>query len=312
VGSVGQIVAAEAEPVFGESLRLGVMRFIAGASTEITAADEQRLPELAQLLPAGTAIYVAHTPSSTLSDIVRTALAAQRVGFTATPHIVARRIANALMLRRALAELRAGGVEQILLIAGDACVPMGEFSSTLDVLESDALEQSGMRRIAVAAHPEGHKAIGPTLLWEALQAKQYYAQRTGATMHIVTQFSFNAGVIREWESQLPRHQIYLPVHVGMPGPAPLSRLIRYAMQCGIGASLRTVMRNLSAVGSVAELAIRPEEHLVALVSGEQRSRIEAPHFFAFGGCIETAQWIQQVAGGAFDIDPRSGKMTLRS
>ena len=98
----------------------------------------------------------------------------------------------------------------------------------------------------------------------------------------------------------------------MPGPAPLSKLIRYAMQCGIGASLRTVMRNLSAVGSVAELAIRPEDHLMALASGEQRSRIVAPHFFTFGGCIETAQWIQWVTEGAFDIDPRTGKLTLRS
>jgi methylenetetrahydrofolate reductase (NADPH) len=295
----------------GKNLRQGILQFMASASTEITSVDEQWLPELTQLLPAGTAIYIAHTPSATIGDIVRTALAVQRAGFTATPHVVARRIANALMLRRALAELRAGGVEQILLIAGDAAVPVGEFSSVLDILESGALEQSGIRRIGIAAHPEGHNAIGPTLLWQALEAKQYYAQRTGIAMHIVTQFSFNAAAIFDWESQLARHQIYLPVHVGIPGPAPLSRLIHYAMKCGIGASLRTVMRNLSAVGNVAELAIRPEAHLIEILSGEQRSRIVAPHFFTFGGCTDTARWIQQVAAGLFDIDSQTGKLTLR-
>jgi methylenetetrahydrofolate reductase (NADPH) len=305
------VVGHNTEAAPGKNLRQRIRQFMGSASTEITSVDEPRLPELTQLLPAGTAIYIAHTPSATIGDIVRTALAVQRAGFTATPHVVARRIANALMLRRALAELRAGGVEQILLIAGDAAVPVGEFSSVLDILESGALEQSGIRRIGIAAHPEGRSAIGPTLLWQALEAKQHYAQRTGIAMHIVTQFSFNAAAIFDWESQLARHQIYLPVHAGIPGPAPLSRLIHYAMKCGIGASLRTVMRNLSAVGNVTELAIRPEEHLIEILSGEQRSRIVAPHFFTFGGCTDTARWIQQVAEGQFDIDSQTGKLTLR-
>jgi methylenetetrahydrofolate reductase (NADPH) len=255
---------------------------------------------------------VAHTRAASLGDVVRTALAVRRAGFPATPHIVARRIANALTLRKALAELRAGGLDQVLLIAGDSSEPVGEFSSTLDILDSGALEQADIRRIGVAGHPEGHKGIGSILLWEALQAKQAYADRTGATMHIVTQFGFNASAVLDWEYQLQRHQIRLPVHVGIAGPAPLPKLIQYAMQCGIGASLRTVMRNLSAAGNVAELAITAEQHLVRLLATARASQIVAPHFFALGGCIETARWIGQVAAGAFDLDPRSGKLSVRN
>jgi methylenetetrahydrofolate reductase (NADPH) len=295
-----------------DELKQRIVRFMCAASTEITPNEEKRLPELAMNLPAGTAIYVAHTPAARVSDVVRTAIAVQRAGFVATPHIVARRIPNALTLRKSLIELHASGIAQILLIAGDASAPMGEFTSALDVLNSGALEQVGIERIGVAAHPEGHKAIGPILLWEALEAKQAYAERTGVSMHIVTQFGFNASAVRDWENQLYRHQIRLPVHVGIAGPAPLSKLIHYAMQCGIGASLRTVMRNLSAVGNVAELAIRPEEHLIRLLSTTLPSQVVAPHIFAFGGCVATAEWIHRVAAGEIEIDPTSGKLSVRN
>jgi len=303
---------ASVDPIAEENVKQRIVRFMGHASTEITPADDKRLPELARWLPAGSAIYVAHTRAASLGDVVRTALAVRRAGFVATPHIVARKIANALTLRKALTELRAGGIDQVLLIAGDSSEPMGEFSSSLDILESGALAQADMWRIGVAGHPEGHKGIGSILLWEALQAKQAYADRTGAKMHIVTQFGFNASAVLDWEYQLPRHQIRMPVHVGIAGPAPLPKLIQYAMQCGIGASLRTVMRNLSAVGNVAELAITPDQHLVRLLATAPTSQIVAPHFFALGGCIETVRWMSQVTAGAFDLDPRSGKLALRN
>jgi hypothetical protein len=32
------------------------------------------------------------------------------------------------------------------------------------------------------------------------------------------------------------------------------------------------------------------------------TRVIAPHFFSFGGALETAEWIGQVASGRFAID----------
>jgi methylenetetrahydrofolate reductase (NADPH) len=303
-----------AELSFAVDLKDSIARFVGSASTELTPADTKYLPELTTCLPAGTAVYVAHTPGASLSDVVRAALDVQRAGFIATPHIVARRIANALTLRHALAELRAEGVQQILMVAGDAAQPMGEFSSTLDLLESGAIEDANLARIGVAGHPEGHKAVGPMLLWKALQAKQAFAERTGVPMYIVTQFGFNRHAVADWGHELPRHDIQLPVHVGIAGPAPLSKLIHFAMQCGIGASLRTVMHNLSSVGSFAELAINPDQHLLRLLATAAPAgvRIVAPHFFAFGGCLATARWIKQVAAGRFDIDFQAGRFCLHA
>ena len=103
-----------------DDLKGRIVSFMRGASTEITPSEENRLPELKSVLPAGTAVYVAHTPNASFSQVIHAALAVRRAGFLATPHIAVRRVPNSQTLRAALAELRAGGVEHILLIAGDA------------------------------------------------------------------------------------------------------------------------------------------------------------------------------------------------
>ncbi len=94
-------------------------------------------------LPAGTTLYVAHTPNTTLADVAEVACAAERAGFRGCPHLVARRIASRAELDAALARLKAGGVSRALLVAGDQSPPAGEFASTLEILESGALDRGG-------------------------------------------------------------------------------------------------------------------------------------------------------------------------
>ena len=269
---------------------------------EITSADQHHLPALRDLLPAGTSIYISHVPSATLVQVVKTALAVQAAGFQATPHIVARRLNYPETLRSALSELVAHDVGQVLLVAGDTAHAAGEFESSLDVFASGLLEKSGLKRIGVAGYPEGQRGIGPTLLAGALQTKQAFADRTGLPLFIVTQFGFNGSALRNWEPELARMDVRMPILAGIAGPAPLSKLIKYAMRCGIGASLRAVMHNLSAVGAIAELATTPEQHVMRLMQLPSSTRVVAPHFFSFGGVIETAHWINRVASGDFAID----------
>jgi methylenetetrahydrofolate reductase (NADPH) len=294
-----------------DELKGRIKSFLQGASTEITPSEEGRLPELAAVLPAGTAVYVAHTPNAGFGQVIQAALAVRRAGFLATPHIAVRRVPNAQTLRAGLAELRAGGVEQVLLIAGDAPRAIGEFSSTLDVLESRILEESGITRIGVAGHPDGHNAVAPALLWEALEAKQAFAALAGVDMHIVTQFGLKGGAFAAWERELVRRQIRLPVRVGIAGPAPIAKLVHFAIQCGIGASMRALTRNLSAAARASDLATSPDQHLLALLRTPVSAQIVAPHFFAFGGALETARWMQKVAAGAFDIDSKARRFRMR-
>jgi methylenetetrahydrofolate reductase (NADPH) len=293
-----------------DDLKGRIVSFMRGASTEITPSETHRLPELAAVLPRGAAVYVAHTPHASFAQVIHAALAVRRAGFLATPHIAVRRVPNAETLRAALAQLHAGGVEDILLIAGDAPRPVGEFSSTLGVLESRIIEESGIARIGIAGHPEGHNAVATPLLWEALEAKQRFAARAGVSAHIVTQFGLNGAAFKSWERELVRRRILLPVRIGIAGPAPMAKLVHFAIQCGIGASMRVLMRNLSSAAHLSGLATTPDQHLLGLLEAPVSAQIIAPHFFAFGGATETAQWMQKIAAGAFDIDAKAAHFKL--
>ena len=289
-------------PAHSVPLKERIVAFMRAASVEITSSEHNHRPPLRDHLPQGSSVYISHVPSATLAQVVKTALAVQAAGFKATPHIVARRIDYPEHLRTALAELTAHGVEDVLLVAGDTEHAAGEFESTLDIFASGLLEKSGIKGLGVAGYPEGQKGLAQSQLWNALKTKQAFADRTGLAVFIVTQFGFNGNALRDWEPELLRHDVRLPILAGIAGPAPLSKLIKFAMRCGIGASLRTVMRNLSAVSGIAELATTPEQHVMRLMQLPSSTRVVAPHFFCFGGVLETARWINRIVSGRFVID----------
>jgi len=291
-----------------------VVDFVRQASTEISTHDEDLLPALANKLPPGMAVYVAHTPKATLDDVVRVALKVQGLGFRASPHIVARRLQSEHALKSALTELTEAGVDQVLLVAGDLERPV-RFSSTLEVIDTGLLESSGIRRVGVAGHPEGHKSIGPTTLLAALRHKQEFAARSGLKLHIVTQFGFNPEAVCAWDRHLTAEGICLPVHVGIAGPTPLPKLIKFAMHCGVGASMQSLMKNMSAMANLARLATTPDEMLLGLIRGRAEydgSRLVQPHFYAFGGTMATATWLRAVADGSFTVQPDGRKFVVNA
>jgi methylenetetrahydrofolate reductase (NADPH) len=288
------------------SLHQQLRDFVAAGSTEVTVHDESVLDELARVLPAGFPVYVAHTPKATPDDIVRVALRIQALGLTASPHIIARRVVDPQRLRERLHALVAGGVEQALLVAGDLATPSGPFTSTLDLLDSGVLRDVGIKRLGVAGHPEGHPAVSDEILWQALERKQAYGHASGQKMHIATQFGFDARSLANFEAGLAERQISLPIHAGVAGPTPFTKLLKYAARCGVGASLRAVAGNSLSLGRLPHLVTRSDEMLLGVYRAKQSnpdSRIFAPHFFAFGGVLETARWLRAIIEGSFELDP---------
>ena len=305
-------VDAKVEPLTGESFKAQIVEFARRASTEISTHDEALLPVLVNKLPAGMTVYVAHTPKATLDEVVRVAIQAQSLGFRASPHIVARRVESERALRAALGELTEAGVEQVLLVAGDREQPL-KYSSTLEIIDSGALEAAGIKYAGVAGHPEGHRHIGPTVLLAALRHKQAWAERSGIKVHIATQFGFNPEGACHWAANLVDQGITLPVHMGIAGPTPLQKLIKFALACGVGASLGSLMKNMSAMTNLARMKTGSDEMLAGVVRGCKpypQARIVRPHFYAFGGVIATATWIRAVMDGAFELQPDSDKFAM--
>ena len=291
-----------------------IIEFAGRASIEVTPHDRDLVSGLVGQLPPATAIYVTHVPNTTVADVVETARAIEDAGFNSCPHLVARRIETEASLRLALDRMRDRGITRAMLVAGDLSTPAGVYRNTLDILESGALISAGITSIGVAGHPEGHKRIGSTLLWESLKTKQEYGELTGASVHIVSQFGFSPGAVCDWEAQLTSHGITLPVHVGIAGPASLRILIKYAMLCGIGASLNALMTNLSALSTARHLVTSADEVLLRIVqarNGALARRFVQPHFFSFGGVMQTVDWLCAIRDGRFEIDP-AGVLVTRA
>lgn len=287
------------------ALRERIARFAGLASLEITSSDGALPAALAGRLPAGTTLYVAHTPNATLAQVAEVACAAQAAGFEGCPHLVARRIASRGELDAALGRLRAAGVTRALLVAGDLTPPAGEFSSTLDVLDSGALDRAGLTAVGVAGHPEGNPNIPPATAWDALARKQAWGAKTGVAVHVATQFGFDTAALATFDRELTARGITLPVHVGVAGPASLKSLAKFAAMCGIGVSLGALLTNPGALGALKTLVKTVDEVFPAIVrlrEGPLAGRLVQPHFFAFGGVMKTVEWLEAVRAGRFDLD----------
>ena len=104
--------------------------------------------------------------------------------------------------------------------------------------------------------------IGHDLCRRAAPAwKNAFAERTGASLYVVTQFCFEAAPVIAWDKQrIQAEGNRLPVHVGLPGLATLKALIGHARACGVGPSMRFLTRQARNVAKL--LAVSAPDRLV--------------------------------------------------
>ena len=263
---------------------------VAGASVEIWPRDELAGDQLRGLFPAGTQVFVNHPGSVTHHDIVAACARLRRAGFDPVPHVAARRLASLTQARDFLR--RAAGdaaVETILLIGGDADPPVGPFADALSLLASGVVEHHGLRRIAFAGYPEGHPQISARALDSTLCGKLALAQHLGLAPVLISQFGFEVEPIGRWIAGLRARGILCPIRVGVAGPASVATLAKFAVRCGIGASLRALARGQTAFARILTEA-NPDALIEALAASEAAAPIEGVHLFTFGGVRRAAEW----------------------
>ena len=289
--------------------KTAIQNLIRNYSIETTVQQAQRIERFADMLLAGTRLYIAHVPNTDFRDTVTLAARLRREGMEPVPHIVARRIQSFSALNDHLAWLtESAGVLQVLVIAGDISTPMGEISSSLQILESGLLEKYKLRVIGVAGHPEGHRDVPDSVLRAALRRKNAYAEQTGAELYIVTQFTFSADPILRWEGSFGGDIGRLPVTVGLPGLATAKTLLKYALDCGVGASLQAFSKRYASLTRLLTVSA-PDDSVVALARYKEQtpqSKINGIHFFPFGGLKKTAEWANKIVAGNFEMTEDDG------
>jgi methylenetetrahydrofolate reductase (NADPH) len=248
-------------------------------------------------------VYIAHLEGTPIEDMVATAKRVAGEGFDVMPHFPARIIADKATLKDWVARYQGeANVRQALLLAGGVTHPTGDFHSSMQLLESGAFD--GFDRLNVSGHPEGNKDIDPDgsdrMVMEAARWKSAFAERTDAKMAMATQFCFEAGPVIAWVDRLAAEGIDLPVHIGVAGPAKLQTLIKFAIACGVGASLRVLQKRAMDVTKLL-LPYEPSEFVAELAAHKARNPdfgIEQVHFFPLGGIKTNATWVTENGGAA--------------
>ena len=282
-----------------------VETFLQNYSIEVMPRTAEKVEDFREHLPAGTRVYIAHIEGTPIEDMVATAKRLTGEGFAVMPHFPARIIQDAAVLENWIAMYQGeAGVKQALLLAGGVSAPYGDFHSSMQMMETGLFDRAGFERLHVAGHPEGNRDIDPDgstrLVDEALQWKQKFSERTDAKMALATQFAFEAGPIIAWVDGLRAAGIDLPVHIGIAGPAKLQTLIKFAIACGVGPSLRVLQKRALDVTKLM-LPYAPTEVVAELAAHKAANPdfgIEAVHLFPLGGIRTGAEWVTTHGGAS--------------
>jgi methylenetetrahydrofolate reductase (NADPH) len=275
-------------------------RFIDGYSIEVMPRTAEKIADFRAILPEGTRVYVAQIEGTPIKDMVAAAKRIAAEGFPVMPHFPARIIADEKVLGDWIARYQGeAGVDQALLLAGGVDKPHGKFHSSMQLMETGLFDKAGIKRLHVAGHPEGNRDIDPNgsdqNVMDALRWKQAFSERTDAKMAVATQFCFEAKPVIEWVNRLQREGIDLPVHIGIAGPAKLQTMIKFAMTCGVGPSLRVLQRRAKDVSKLV-LPFTPEDILTELALHKAQNPefgISQVHFFPLGGISKTAEFTNE-------------------
>jgi methylenetetrahydrofolate reductase (NADPH) len=275
-----------------------VQAFLSNLSLEITARQIEKLPLLASRLAPGTQVFIALIDPADASGQLQAAKAVKAHGLEPVPHLPARFIKDKDDLFRRVARFAGEAkVRQILVLGGGAPEPLGKFDAAIQLIETGVFEKNGVNRIGLAGHPEGNPDIvrkhGAATLLRALKEKQAAARDRKLDAYIATQFIFESAPVAEWAAKLREEGVDLPIRVGVPGPATIKTLAKYAIMCGVGNSARFIRRQALNVSKLLTVSAPDElvEGLAKLHAERPDLGIEAPHFYPFGGFDKLFDWL---------------------
>ena len=278
-------------------------------SIEVTPTGATKIESFRDCLAPGTTVNVTFLPGTDPSDTIAVAERLHNDGMRPVPHLAARSLRNADQLDELLSAFTSRcGVEEVLCIGGGVDNPVGDFAATIEVLESGLIQKHGIRHIGVAGHPEGSPDISDEEIATALAAKNELAARDGLELYIETQFCFEADIVLDWERRVREAGNRLPIRIGIPGPATIKTLFRFAQISGIGPSMRFVAKQAK---NVAKLMTVQSPHLLIAglaegMAADKDCLIRHFHYYPFGGFARTAAYAGAIAEGRIDLLPKGG------
>jgi len=214
-------------------------------------------------------------------------------GYSVVPHLSARLVRDRAHLSEILQWIDEIGAHDVFVVAGDADDPAGEYVGAASLLEAIADLGHRFENVGITGYPESHPLIPDSTTIQAMFDKARFAT------YIVSQICFDPSLTASWVERVWDRGTRLPIHVGIPGAVPRTKLIRVSSSIGLGASTRFLRRHRSLFAH----ALRPggfnPDPLIAGLEpslADPERKIAGFHIFTFNDLADTESWRQTKLG----------------
>ncbi len=270
-------------PDLGPELRAALARLIAGARFELIPLGGAL--EQAEALPPGAPTSVTASPSRGIWATVELASALARLGHPCAPHLAAHMVRDRGHLAELLAACREAGLTEAFVVGGDA-EEAGAFPDGLALLRAIHELDGPFERLGVPGYPQGHPQIPADVLHEALLAKAPLAS------WVTTQMCFEPEAIAAWIARIRAAGVRLEVHLGLPGPVELGKLLAVSGRIGLTDAARYLRKNRSVLGRLVRGSFGPERLLEGLAPtiAQASAGVGGLHLFTFNQVERAVAW----------------------
>lgn len=240
-----------------------------------------------EAVPKDVTVTVTASASKGLDATLELAGALAAEGYRAVPHVSARLVRDEAHLDEIVARLRAAGIEEIFVPAGDADPPAGKFEGALPLLALLAERGRPFRRVGITGYPQSHPLIHDDLTIQAMWDKRHFAD------YIVSNLCLDPAVMRHWIRRVRRRGVALPLAVGLAGPVERGKLLAMASKIGVGEATRFASRHLAWFARLGTPGGYSPERFLERMGGavaDPANMVEGFHVFTFNQVQETELW----------------------
>jgi methylenetetrahydrofolate reductase (NADPH) len=255
--------------------------------------------EEAAKLPEPVRLTVTCSPKHGIDRSVEVATRLRELGHAVTVHLAARMVRDRGHLDELLIAMARAGIDDALLIGGDATPPHGQYSSAVELLPVIHEHPQRPQAIGIGGYPEGHPLVDPDTLAKAFEEKSQFAD------YVTTQLCFDPDALLTWIRATREAGVTLPIVVGMPGVVDRRKLLEISMRVGVGPSLR-FLRKQRRLRDLFRLSASSADSLYDAIAphlDDLELDIAEFHYFTFNRLLATWRWEREKQSATNSIRP---------
>jgi len=242
-------------------------------------------------VPRELTVTVTASPTKGLEATFELTERLRAAGYRVVPHLSARLVRDGAHLGEIVDRLRAAGVDDVFVPAGDADPPAGRFDAALPLLVELTRLGRPFPQVGIPGYPESHPRIDDDITIQAMWDKRAHST------YIVSNLCFDARLLATWIARVRRRQVTLPIHLGVAGPVETTKLLAVATKIGVGESTRVLrahpfwLINLVRPGGYSpERLLRRVSSLLTVAD----PAVVGVHVYTFNQLAETERWRQRM------------------